>query len=101
MHIAAICNSVGCMKLLLKKDGDINCKDSKGRTPLILAALNGHTRAIDLLLQAKAEIACQDNFLNTALHYACRKRHPSAAFMLLKRMKDNTVVNISNKKKKT
>lgn len=89
------------MKLLLKKHADIECKDAKGRTPLILAALNGHTHSIELLLHAKANVKSQDKLNNTALHYACWKRHQSAALMLLQKTKDASVVNIPNKQKQT
>lgn len=101
LHIAALSNSIGCMKLLLKRQSSVESRDIKGRTPLILAALNGHSEAIELLLNAKANITSQDKLKNTALHYACWGQHHSAALILLQKSKENTVVNITNKHKQT
>ena len=89
------------MKLLIKRGADVECKDSNGRTPLILSALKGHARAIEILLKAKADATIQDNSSNTALHYACAMRYHLSAIILIQNSENNSIVNIPNKQKKT
>ncbi|EEB14418.1 ankyrin repeat domain-containing protein, putative [Pediculus humanus corporis] len=101
LHIAALCNSISCLKLLIKRGADVECKDSNGRTPLILSALKGHARAIEILLKAKADATIQDNSSNTALHYACAMRYHLSAMILIQNSENNSIVNIPNKQKKT
>ena len=49
-----------------KNDVDISTLDS-GQTPLTLACLNGHQKAIELLLESGAEPNKPNNFGNTPL----------------------------------
>lgn len=52
--------------------GIINCLDpGSGRSPLHVAALNGHTRAVELLLQSGALVHLRDTLGHTALYYVC------------------------------
>ena len=43
---------------LLEKGGEVNTKDKFGRTPLMLASINGHTEVVKLLLD-KTQISMQ------------------------------------------
>ena len=51
LHLAAYRGSVPCMEALLEYGADINVQESWGQTPLMLAALRGHTEALIYLLQ--------------------------------------------------
>jgi len=46
--------------LLLDRGADPNAKDAAGRTPLIQAAMKGHTAVAALLLERGADPALQD-----------------------------------------
>ncbi|KAJ3279593.1 hypothetical protein HK104_001312 [Borealophlyctis nickersoniae] len=49
----------------------IDCVDKFGRTPLILAAKNGHYDIVKWLLEQGADVGKGDTSDNTAVHYAC------------------------------
>jgi len=67
---AAMYDHFECAEYLCDRKGRVNGKDKFDRTPLILAARNGHTRMASLLLQRGALWDQPDSSLNTALHYA-------------------------------
>ena len=58
---------------------DLNVRDSKGYTALILAAYHGHGSTVDLLLKDKADACAKDNSGNTALMGALFKGEISIA----------------------
>jgi lysophospholipase len=54
----------------LMAGGIVNCLDAgSGRSPLHVAALNGHTKAVNLLLQSGALVHLRDTMGHTALYY--------------------------------
>lgn len=67
---AATHNQFACVEYLCDNKARINCKDMYGRTPLIMAVKNGHTRVASLILQRGADWNQADSSLNSALHYA-------------------------------
>lgn len=64
---------------------DVNDKTKQGKTPLILAAAEGHAKAIEALLDAGANIHAQDNNGATALMVAATAGHAEAVRVLLAR----------------
>lgn len=64
---------------------DVNEKTKQGKTPLILAAAEGHTKAIEALLDAGANIHVQDNNGASALMVAATAGHAEAVRVLLAR----------------
>lgn len=46
VHAAAFNDQVECLQLLLSRGGNVDSVDQCGRTPLIMAADNGHAGAV-------------------------------------------------------
>ena len=46
MHAAAFNDQVECLQLLLSRGGNADAVDQSGKTPLIMAADNGHAGAV-------------------------------------------------------
>jgi RNA polymerase primary sigma factor len=76
----------------LSKEGNLNARDEKGQTPLILAASRGHRAICSLLLSAGADpdlkddtgcdafetaVRCQQSEIVDLLRDFLRRRHPS------------------------
>jgi ankyrin repeat protein len=55
---------------LVEKEPEIDAQDEFGRTPLMLAALNGHIDVVRLLLENGANPAIEAKFGATALSFA-------------------------------
>ena len=74
----AACASIGMIKsmeTLISCGADIEIKDNDGRTPLMLAAIEGQYAAIICLLNNYADINCFDIKLNTAYDLAIDAGH--------------------------
>jgi ankyrin repeat protein len=80
---AARTNNVTALNDLLR-NGQINEKDARGSTPLILATYYNHTASVAALLQAGADTEIQDSMGNTALMGVSFKGYTAIAEMLLK-----------------
>lgn len=61
-----------CAEMVLEKKADINCKDSKGRSPLHYAVLKNHRTMVQLLIRKKADLNIQDKTGITPLMAASR-----------------------------
>ena len=60
-----------------------NFQDDLGRTPLHMAAANGHANVMEVLLGAKPAVNVQNHEGNTALHYCAMHNHLECARLLL------------------
>ncbi len=74
---------VGVLKELADQQVDINTRDDKGYTPLIIACYNRQAAAAAWLLEAGADVDAQDNGGNTALMGAAFKGYPEIAALLI------------------
>lgn len=54
------------------RSSHIDCIDSLGRTPLMMAVQNGHSEVVGLLIDQGANVENGDRYLRTALHRAVR-----------------------------
>lgn len=64
---------------------NVNERTKDGKTPLILAAVGGHTGAVEALLDLGADINSQDNMGATALSTAATAGHADTVRVLLTR----------------
>ena len=70
------------IQLHIRRGEDVNARDEKGRSPLMLASLKGHVEACRLLLDAGADPTLFDHNGDTALSLAIRENHEDAAIVL-------------------
>ncbi|EAU88776.2 L-asparaginase [Coprinopsis cinerea okayama7 len=64
--------------------GIVNCLEAaSGRSPLHVAALNGHTESTQFLLQSGALVHLRDTMGHTALYYAARQGHEATVDALV------------------
>ena len=71
LNVASMTGEYGHVKKLLHYNASVDKRDEKGgRTPLINAAINGHTDIIQLLLYHKADINAKSKNNETALYRA-------------------------------
>lgn len=74
------------VRLLLEESGaNVNFKDEFNRTPLMLAALNGHGNTIMILINEGADVNLQDSDGETAVVYAALNGQADIVNLLVKR----------------
>ncbi|XP_067676346.1 serine/threonine-protein phosphatase 6 regulatory ankyrin repeat subunit A-like [Haliotis asinina] len=73
LHAACLFGDVEVVKYVISRDCvDINGRVRCGRTPVMLAAVNGHKEIMELLVAKGANVTLTDKNGNTILHRACR-----------------------------
>ena len=70
------------LKLLLKREADPNAVNKWRETPLLIAANNGHTKAVEGLLQNNADPSLVSEAGWSALTFAAHKVRCSVAHLL-------------------
>ncbi|KPM37681.1 hypothetical protein AK830_g8896 [Neonectria ditissima] len=84
LHIAAQQGHEGVVRaLLLRSRTDPNGRDSEGRTPLMHAIIEGHSRTVAALVTRGALIGHGDPDEHNALHYAAWYGHEEVLRVLL------------------
>lgn len=83
LDAAQRCN-INRMETLIEQKPDINCRNRKGRTPLMEAAAAGCKEAVMLLLAKGAEVERKDINHKTALALAAENGHTDVISVLLK-----------------
>ncbi|KAH8665584.1 ankyrin repeat protein [Ilyonectria robusta] len=84
VHLAA---SFGLLETMiyLQSRHSLDVRDSRGRTPLSLAAENGHEAVVDLLLEKDVDLETKDNDDPTPLCLAINNRDEAVVKLLLKK----------------
>ncbi len=77
LHAAAEAGAVSRVKPLLDAGAGINDKDADGRTPLMIAAANGHSTMCQTLMLLGASATERDTQGRTALIHAAESGHPA------------------------
>ncbi|MBZ5609276.1 MAG: ankyrin repeat domain-containing protein [Acidobacteriia bacterium] len=89
-------DNLALLKSRLTKGADVNARDSRGDTLLMLAAAYGTPEAVKLLLDAGADVKAKNQFDATALIFGAN--HPQKARMLVEKGAD---VNARSKQGRT
>jgi ankyrin repeat protein len=61
----------------------VNARNSRGDTPLSMAAVQGHCEAVNMLLDNEADVNAQGGYYNNALYAASEQGHEVVAKMLI------------------
>ena len=88
LHLQARYGRTDSMRFLLERGADVDAQDYEGYTPLMLAVLGGHIRAVRLLLTRKADTRLRDRKANTALDLAKQRALGERRTRLIKLLKD-------------
>jgi len=79
---AARAGNLPQVEQLLQQGAALNAADAQGRTPLALAAMQGHTAVVQRLLAAGANTALVDNDGMNALQHARRLGYDGIAHLI-------------------
>lgn len=74
-RLALISGAIESVRIHLRSGDNVNVRDERGRTPLILAATRGHDEICRLLLQEGACLHARDQFGNDAASTAHAQGH--------------------------
>jgi len=90
-------DNIELVRFLIKNGADVNKKDTKNSTPLMVASSEGVANIVNILLEAGADINAQDDRGFTALMYAAFRNEIEAAIALLTAGADMHVKNAAGR----
>ena len=80
---ASLQGQLARVKKMVRQGLDVSQTDYQGRTPLMFASFNGHTKVAGLLLEEEAKVNHTDNAGRTALMLAASGPFPETAELLI------------------
>jgi len=80
---AVMAGDIEKVKKIIASGIDINCKDTSGNTPLILAASYGHDKILELLIAKGTDLYMKNNSSTNALGFATYKGNTNIVKLLL------------------
>ena len=86
LHLATKRGYANIVRLLLRKNADIDARDSNGLTPLHHSVKKGYVELVRLFLSYNADVSAKNVHGETALHFAVRAGNEEVVRMLLDRM---------------
>jgi len=87
IHLAAKCNAIEIVKILLSRGVDVDLASKKKETPLLFAINNNHLNMVKLLVESGADV----NYISNGsplLTYACSQGKTQIASYLLEKKAD-------------
>jgi len=75
VRLAIVQGNAELVQRYIHSGGDVDARDQRGRSPLILAAENGHLALCRLLLEHGASLGCEDDTGSTAASAAAAAGH--------------------------
>ncbi|XP_064384971.1 uncharacterized protein LOC135333882 isoform X4 [Halichondria panicea] len=94
VHSAAWAGNLSALKDAIKRGEDVNSVDRDGWTPLMFAAMGGHTDCAGELLSSGAVVDLANKGVSTPLYWAARGGHTDCVKKLLS---SGAVVDLANK----
>lgn len=93
LHIASLNQKLDVLALLIDKV-NINARNEKGETALMLAIFQNKLASVEFLLKNKADATIIDNSGGTALSYAKEKNNPEIILALKEHLKEHNALEI-------
>ncbi|MCP4723656.1 MAG: hypothetical protein GY863_01395 [bacterium] len=95
IHEAAKNGEMQTVKNIIEADPEkLDSLDERGYTPLLRAAIGGHTEIAEYLIDKGANIEAKERYQMTPLFWAINQKHPETAKMLIRKGADIAVRNI-------
>ena len=85
MNTAVLAQNLELIKLLLKKNENIEIKDKSGRTPFLNAVINDNLPIVKILIDYRANINVQDKLGYSALHYSSQNHSNEMTIFLIEK----------------
>ena len=98
LAVASYLGLTAVVELLLDQGSDMNLEDGLGRTPMHIAASEGHLAAAQLLIERGAKVDSTDYTGDAPLHYAAKANYEEMTNLLLN---SGTEVDLMNYLKET
>ena len=92
------------MKVMVKSEADVNCRDNEGNTPVILAAMSGLEGILTVLIKLGADVNIRNKYGGTALLWALMRGYSNCvkilsqvgAFMSKNKILDPLIIRVVN-----